>query len=104
MGNVLGRCVANLALILSLCAIVRPEAVRTGGRLPWSSEWMLMLGASVLFSLLALRGQFDLYAGIVLLTAFVLVLWRLWSTRRHIVYVLVGHGRITSIRRGGSSG
>ena len=84
LGNVLGSCVANIALILSLCAILSPESLKIRGSVPWSSEWGFMFGAMILFCFLALRGVIDVYAGVVLLSGFFLTLWLLWKRRRHV--------------------
>ena len=92
LGNVLGSNIANIALVLGLAAIVRPAIIKQEGAVRWTSEWALMLGASALFSLLALRGVIDIYAGLILLAGFGFSLFFLWSRRKEIVYILESGG------------
>jgi len=73
LGNVVGSNIANLALILGLCALVRPLRV-AAQVVRWDAP--LMLGSSVLFAALLLDGALSraegalLFAGIVGYTAF----------------------------------
>lgn len=79
LGNVLGSNIANIALVLALCAIVNPPAIRQDGRSGGPSEVALMFGATAIFALLALRLTIDLLAGIVLLGCFCLIMYLLWK-------------------------
>ncbi|QSZ67164.1 calcium/sodium antiporter [Methanofollis aquaemaris] len=79
LGNVLGSNIANIALVLALCAIINPKIVgsRATAGLMLRETW-LMLAATVLFLLLAMRGAFDVWAGAAMLIAFVAILAVLW--------------------------
>jgi cation:H+ antiporter len=81
IGNVLGSTIANIALILSLAALVRPDAIRRSAQPPYTTEWGFMFAGALLFSILALRGRMDAYSGVILLAAFGCILWRLWVNR-----------------------
>ncbi|QYZ79120.1 calcium/sodium antiporter [Methanofollis formosanus] len=79
LGNVLGSNIANIALVLALCAIINPKIVgsrATAGMM--LRETGLMLAATVVFLLLAMRGVFDVWAGAAMLVAFVVILALLW--------------------------
>jgi cation:H+ antiporter len=95
LGNVLGSNIANIALVLALCAIINPRVIRqeqpagNGGGI---SELNLMLGVTVVFALLALRMQIDLLAGIILLACFVLVMWLLWKNLQAEETPIKSHG------------
>jgi cation:H+ antiporter len=94
LGNVLGSNIANIALVLALCAIINPRVIRqekpaNGGGV---SELNLMLGATVVFALLALRMQLDLLAGIILLACFALVMWLLWKSLQAEETPIKSHG------------
>ncbi|MBP2146573.1 cation:H+ antiporter [Methanofollis sp. W23] len=81
LGNVLGSNIANIALVLALCAVINPKIVgsrATSGLMV--RETGLMLAATVLFLLLAMRGTLDMLAGGVMLIAFVAILTVLWRS------------------------
>ena len=69
IGNVLGSNIANIALILGLAALIKPIPVQT--RLP-AREVPIMIGASLLFYMLALDGNLTRADGTVLLVSLVL--------------------------------
>ncbi|WP_292729466.1 calcium/sodium antiporter [Methanoculleus sp.] len=77
LGNIVGSTVANIALVLAVVAVVNPEALREEGA-HGMRQVAVMLAAATLFSLLALRGVFDLPAGITMLGAFALTMVVLW--------------------------
>ncbi|TAJ45291.1 calcium/sodium antiporter [Methanofollis fontis] len=77
LGNVLGSNIANIALVLAICAFIRPTLVGSGGA--DMTEIGLMLFATALFIICAFRGVFDALAGIVMLAAFVVILTVLWQ-------------------------
>ncbi len=79
LGNILGSTIANIALVLSLCAIVNPGVITKEPGVRGVNEVLVMLGAVALFSLLALRMAFDLPAGIIMLVSFALIMWTLWK-------------------------
>jgi len=68
LGNVLGSNIANIALVLALCAFIRPALV--SGGMANLRETALMLAATGVFCLCALRGVLDLPAGLVMLATF----------------------------------
>ncbi len=75
MGNILGSNIANIALVLGLCALLRPEimsiTLKNGDMLKNS---LLMVAATVIFILLCFRQTLDLLSGIVLLFSFTAIL------------------------------
>ena len=81
LGNVLGSNIANIALVLALCAIIQPAVFYMGKntRKGLFYETFFMITATVIFALLALRGVLDFISGIVLLISFFLILWYLWK-------------------------
>lgn len=76
LGNIVGSTVANIALVLAVVAVVNPEALQEGAH--GMRQVAVMLAAVIAFALLALRGVFDLPAGITMLGAFALTLVVLW--------------------------
>lgn len=80
LGNVLGSNIANIALVLALCAFIRPQLVGKNGDGRNSTLWEtgLMLAATAVFVLFALRGTLDFLAGAGMLAAFAVVLALLW--------------------------
>jgi cation:H+ antiporter len=92
LGNILGSTVANIALVLAICAIVNPAAIRQDQSVRGISEVYLMIGAVGIFSLLALRMAFDLYAGIVMLGIFAVIMWLIWEQGTVEKPVLKSHG------------
>jgi len=95
LGNVLGSNIANIALVLALCAIIQPAVfyMAKETRRGLFYETFFMITATVIFALLALRGVLDFISGIILLTSFFLILWYLW-TKSHgnidIAYTIGG--------------
>lgn len=80
LGNVLGSNIANIALVLALCAFIRPHLVGKNSDGHDSTLWEtgLMLAATAVFVLFALRGTLDLFAGAGMLAAFAVILALLW--------------------------
>jgi cation:H+ antiporter len=79
LGNVLGSNICNIALIFALCAVLKPDFGDAGIDLSemMRREVVLVLGATGLFTLLALRGVLDAISGIILLVGFAGILWYL---------------------------
>ncbi|MDD4566706.1 calcium/sodium antiporter [Methanoculleus chikugoensis] len=79
LGNVIGSNIANIALILALCTLIRPDMVAMSGasRSSLVRNTVLMLVATVAFALLAARGTLDALAGALLLILFVVILYLL---------------------------
>lgn len=99
LGNVLGSNIANIALVLALCALLRPDILSGGDVRGIVSQTRLMLAATALFLLLSLRGTIDLPAGIVMLVAFILILRHLWKKgAEQRSKTMVSHGRLDIIR------
>ncbi len=84
LGNVLGSNIANIALVLALCTLIRPGMVATSGtsRSALIRHAALMLVATGVFALLAVRGTLDALAGVVLLILFAVILTLLLRERR----------------------
>jgi cation:H+ antiporter len=96
LGNVLGSNIANIGLVLAICAILRP-ALAGHDVLKYryiTEETLFMLIATLLFGLLALRGVLDAVAGGIFLLAFVLILWQLWSNGMISEEKVRSHGRM----------
>jgi cation:H+ antiporter len=68
VGNVVGSNIANILLILGVSALIAPIMVRPEGMM---REGVLLLAGSLVFTGLAWRGTFDLFAGAVLSVLFV---------------------------------
>lgn len=73
LGNVLGSNIANIALVLALCAFIRPALVSSG--MANLRETALMLAATGVFCLCALRGVLDIPAGLLMLATFAAILF-----------------------------
>ncbi len=101
LGNILGSTIANIALVLSLCAIVNPAVITKEPGVRGINEVLLMLGAVALFSLLALRMAFDLPAGIVMLVSFALIMWTLWKRGVSTETTFESHGLQDYLLTGG---
>jgi cation:H+ antiporter len=95
LGNVVGSNIANIALVLGLCAFLKPAVAgydrETGKAL--HHETALMIAATFVFVLLSLRGSIDLGAGIVLLVSFILILRSLWKTGKTNGEPITSHGQ-----------
>ena len=81
MGNLIGSNIANIALILGLYGLLQPGSAgnysRQRGFIYFTA---LMLLATATFVLLSLRGTFDIFSGILMLTLFSIILVLLWRT------------------------
>ena len=67
LGNVIGSNIANICLILSICAIIRPLEVR----IPViKREMLIMLGAALAMTFMLLDGVIDKIDGAILLIGF----------------------------------
>lgn len=72
IGNVLGSNISNIALVLALSALIFPIPIRSR-RLP--TDWVWMMGSSLLFLMFALDGVLVSWEGIVLFTLLLLFLF-----------------------------
>ncbi len=81
MGNLIGSNIANIALILGLYGLIQPGTAgsysRQRGFIYFTA---LMLLATATFVLLSLKGTFDIFSGILMLTLFSIILVLLWRT------------------------
>ena len=84
LGNVLGSNIANIALVLALCTLIRPGMITDSGtsRSELVRNTALMFGATAAFALFALRGTLDALTGAVFLVLFVGILIVLVRTGR----------------------
>ncbi|WP_010140052.1 calcium/sodium antiporter [Oceanicola sp. S124] len=71
IGNVVGSNTANILLVLGIPAIL---ATMHTSQCDTRKSFVTMIGATLLFILLAMRGQFDFLAGVVLLSVLALIL------------------------------
>ena len=81
LGNVLGSNIANIALVLALCAIISPAMFMSGpsGKGRVQNETILMIAATVFFALLALTGVLTRLSGILMLVGFCIILYITWK-------------------------
>ncbi len=102
LGNVLGSNIANIALVLALCALLKPSLL---GRQAFSPsrkhEYLLMLGATAAFTLIAVRGVLDWLSGAFLLILFIIILRLLWKDGKQDSPKFKSHGRRDYISTGG---
>lgn len=94
LGNVIGSNIANVGLVLGLCALVMPAVVsldKMEGVL--TREASLMLLATAAYGILAFRGVLDAPAGIILLVVFLFILNSLWKSGRTMEEPIIAHGR-----------
>lgn len=84
LGNVLGSNIANIALILALCTLIRPDMISAlGASHPTLvRHTVMMLVATGVFALLATLGTLDALAGVIFLVLFVVILVILWREQR----------------------
>ncbi|MDG6257692.1 MAG: calcium/sodium antiporter [Methanomicrobiaceae archaeon] len=93
LGNVVGSNIANLGLVLALCAVLKPAVVgERRGQTPLRHEALLMLAATAVFIGLSLRGVLDVSSGIVSLVVFAFLLNSLWKSGRTEDEPIVSHG------------
>lgn len=71
LGNVVGSNTANVLLVLGVPALI---AVMHTSVHDTRKNYYTMMGATLLFILLAYRGQFDLLSGVIMLAALVVIL------------------------------
>ncbi|MEK9752975.1 MAG: calcium/sodium antiporter [Rhodospirillaceae bacterium] len=67
VGNVVGSNIANVLLILGAAAMISPFQRSEGGL---KRDSVILIGGTLLFIVLALRGELDTYAGAALLVGF----------------------------------
>jgi cation:H+ antiporter len=77
LGNIVGSTIANIALVLAVVAVTSPATLRREER-QGAGQVIAMLAAAAAFSILALRGVFDLPAGIAMLGIFAVIMAVLW--------------------------
>ncbi|WAI01909.1 calcium/sodium antiporter [Methanogenium organophilum] len=81
LGNALGSNIANIALVLALCALISPAMFMTGpsGKGRVQNETILMIAATVFFALLALTGELTQISGVLMLAGFGVILYIIWK-------------------------
>lgn len=81
LGNVVGSNIANIAFVLALCALIKPVVISLEAktRTLLIRQTALMLLATAVFFLLALRGVLDIYSGIISLLVFAFILRSLFT-------------------------
>ncbi len=94
IGNVVGSNITNIGLILGLAAVIRP--IRVQVRLP-IREVPIMIGAAILFYLLALNGDLSRWDGAALVLGFAAyILYHLRGSRQERPAIKADHGELTS--------
>lgn len=68
IGNVVGSNIANVGLILGVTALIFPIAIK---KRTLAFDWVVMMGASILFYVLSLDGLLGLWEGCVFLLALI---------------------------------
>ena len=81
LGNALGSNIANIALVLALCAIISPAMFMCGpsGKGRIENETVLMIIATLFFALLALTGELTRISGVLMLAGFCVILYITWK-------------------------
>lgn len=79
LGNVVGSNIANVLIILGATAVVAPIVTR-GHDL--RESWAMMMAASMLLIGLAFMGALGRWAGVILLAALAVILWRQLTTAK----------------------
>lgn len=81
LGNALGSNIANIALVLALCALISPAMFMTGpsGKGRVETETILMIAATVFFALLALTDELTRLSGLLMLAGFGAILYIIWK-------------------------
>jgi cation:H+ antiporter len=83
IGNVVGSNIANILLILGICAAITPLAISP---LSLRRDALVVMAASFLFILLVFDGSLDIIDAIILLTLLVLyLLWAYWADSKSLV-------------------
>lgn len=81
IGNVVGSNIANILLILGICAAITPLVISP---LSLRRDALVVIAASFLFILLCLDGSLSLIDAIILLaTLFVYLAWAYWTEREN---------------------
>jgi len=81
IGNIVGSNIANILLILGLCAVITPLAVSAAAL---KRDAVVVIGASLLFILLATSNNLSHQdAAILLLSLFAYLGWAYWSEKLH---------------------
>ncbi len=72
VGNVIGSNIANIALVLGLVTIILPIRVSKGSSVLF--DWVVMMGASLLFFIFAQNNLIEFYEGVIFLIIIVIYL------------------------------
>ena len=83
LGNVLGSNIANIALVLALCAVLYPTIFLLKGdaKTDVRHQTIAMFAATAIFVILAYTGILTALSGVVFLLAFVAIMYLLWIRR-----------------------
>lgn len=96
-GNIIGSNIANIALVLAICAFIKPAIVHSSverkGRFSLGDEAYLMIAATVIFAAFAVTGTIGFIGGVVFLTAFILILIYLWKNGAVESEDVISHGK-----------
>lgn len=82
LGNVIGSNIANVALVLAVCAIIAPAVISSKGRLrdePVFGDYIMMLTATAVFLVFAFFTPLGIPAGITFLVVFVAIIYNNWK-------------------------
>ena len=100
LGNVIGSNIANIALVLAVCAIVAPKVLSCSGRLtkdPIFFDYLMMMAATAIFLVFAFFSPLGIPAGIVFLAAFIAIMFYNWKKGKINNEKIEAHGKLDYI-------
>lgn len=85
-GNIIGSNIANIALVMAICGVIKPQSINThnSANLGTSLQIGLMLIATTIFVIFAWSGSLSSPEGALLLLVFLVIIRILWSERRDL--------------------
>ncbi|MBN2734485.1 MAG: calcium/sodium antiporter [Methanomicrobiaceae archaeon] len=95
-GNILGSNIANIALVLALCALIKPAAIHETikEKCFLGNDAYLMVAATIIFASFALLGTISLIGGIIFLFAFAAIMIYLWKSGAVEEEKVESHGKM----------
>lgn len=83
-GNIIGSNIANIALVLALCALIKPgiihDTITKKGPLGLGNDAYLMVAATIIFAAFAVMGTIGFFSGIIFLAVFAAIVIYLWKS------------------------
>ncbi|ADN35166.1 Na+/Ca+ antiporter, CaCA family [Methanolacinia petrolearia DSM 11571] len=100
LGNIIGSNIANIALVLAVCAIIAPAVLSCKGCLrkdPIVSDYLMMIAATVIFLVFAFFSPLGIPAGVVFLAAFAVIIYHQWKKGKTDSEKIEAHGNLDYI-------